>query len=445
MALLALFLSACYVPVDQSKARSKAPEDTGGTPSLQLVVEKLEERITGQWTASGSNSSPDEAVAIELIPSSQAGAQGIGFNAPAKPFAFFNPSARIKFPWNLAREAGSVEFKGSRSGGKWRGRFTFVPDAAYVTAASAVLSAPPTKAELLLMFCLDTRRAEVEAYCRSGLPLAAIDICRSKSQRVTPEYLSAVRSAGNYSLNEILQLAAIGMPANYPAEAQKQGARFTVQELAQLYRFGVTAAEARAWTALDAAFPVDDMTKLHTHGVSPQLAYAARRIQNNLGVSDLIKLKDFGVTAEFLEGFKDVQGECTVEDAIRVMANHVEPKEVAAWREYDREIPIHDIVQLHNRGVTEDYPRRLKGMKFSVGDFIQLITYSVGSEEVEVWRKAGFNYSAWDLVVLHSSGVPSGYAATLAADGRTNLTAAVVVRRFEQEKSALEKAPGKKP
>jgi hypothetical protein len=202
-----------------------------------------------------------------------------------------------------------------------------------------------------------------------------------------------------------------------------------VDELTQLSRFGVKAAEARGWMALNSGYTINDITKLHTHGVvDPRFAAAALQVIQGPEADDLIRLHEFGVTAEYLEGIKGVQGCNTPEDVIRLKTRNVTTEEIAAWRDYSPQIIVQDIIQLHTQNVSLDYARRLKGIHFSVSELLQFKTYGVTPQEAAAWRKAGFQYSAWDLAVLHASNVPYSFAAALKATGRTNMTPAAVVR-----------------
>jgi hypothetical protein len=429
---LALILSAsvlvigCYVQVS-------GPDLSGNSSAIRMSGAGLNIRIlqtapvvSGLWEFSGSMKSGDQAIFVMVR-----GLKG-DFNL-GMPFAAerFAPAGNKKSfhngQWNSTNEVGAVLFHLPESS-KSPGKFEFLPDRNYAQRALALLREPVTPEELFYFWMRDISVSDLEAYGQCGVPLNAKELLRLRSAGASPDYVIAIRSAGDYSPTDIATMRNHGVTANYPAELVRARLKLTAQEILRLWNYGVTTDEASRWNKSGIPLNADAVARLHSFGIQPEYGAAVHQLFEKAGMDELIKLRNFGVPESYLRQMKEVQAAFSVDNIARLWSHGVPVEYVKTWRNSGYEFDEETLIRLRNYGVPADFAAPLKEMKLQAEDLIKLRNYGVTPDYCLAWRKAGYDISVQDLVRLRVAGVPESYATALMIPGRSPLSVDTILK-----------------
>lgn len=427
-------LTACYVQYDQRPTHSASR----GQPTLELVIDQTSPAIAGPWSANLGRGVQDEWVWVTLGVAREGNAPRSATSIPTTVFPFFDPSVSWPGASRLDRDAGTLEFKGSRTHDNAEGRFTFSPNPPYVRDAQTLLVARPSAVDLLRLTLLDVTHAELEAYSKCGLPLDTADLCELKTYRVPPAYVEKVRKGADYSVHEVVRLHSYNVPETYPAEIRRTGWKFPVESIVHIYSYHVSSAEVVGWSKSGCLNGPEDITRLHSYGVTPEFGSAVKATLPTATSDDIIRLKSYGLSEDYLDGIKSAGVKFDANELVRLKSFNVSVDEISAWMKGGYALKSDDLVRLHSYNVTPDYATALNNTNFNAGDLIKLKSYNITAAEVTQWVNAGYNFSVHELVRLKVAGVTPDYADALTVMGRKKLTVDAIIRLRQRGISAEE-------
>jgi hypothetical protein len=287
-------------------------------------------------------------------------------------------SGSVKF--DVVRHAGTLHCVGKTTFGgsvRARGTFTFEPDPAYSKKLTELGYFPPSDDELFTMMMnnvtLDFARLAVEA----GLRSSTRDLIDMGNHGVNARYIEEVRASGfpDVSARDLIEFRNHGVNADFLRDLRDSGYNFSPRDAIELRNHGVNGdfvAELRA--AGYKNMRAEEIRDLRNHGVGSEDLRSFKSDGLAPTPREMIELKNHGVRSSFLKTLRD--------------AGH-------------GDLPVSDIVKLHNQGVSGDFVRDVTdlGYKFTVDELIELRNHGVNTDYLRKLKASGYQHLAADKIV----------------------------------------------
>lgn len=392
---------------------SSPPEQKTESPSLMLEVRQGTPVISGQWSAKLARESQDgqvwflTTVIVNQKPSS------FPITRSVRELPFMLDTNQWPGQTTFSNDVGVIEFRGKRHHGTALGTFTFSSNPAYLKRCDTVLRAKPSTIEVFQLAFFAVQGEELAQYAASGFPLSATELCGLKALGVSASYVTALRQAGDFSMDDVKRLHSFGVPEAFVSQLNAAHCVYNSEELAQLHKYGLTAQEVMAWKWSGCRFDAFQIARLHAGGVSPRFGALVAVIAGAATVEDLIRLKDYGLSEAYLSAMQKAKLKCSQEELTQLHSHGVDADYYAAWRDAGYDFDPATIIQLRCGDVSARLAQPLKGLGYKVGDFWKLQARGVPADYILAWRNAGFRFKAEDFVRLYLAKVPASYAADL--------------------------------
>ncbi|MFN7139431.1 MAG: hypothetical protein ACK4UN_08840 [Limisphaerales bacterium] len=376
MAVLASFQAQADVNINILGFRYESRSSQA--PSLDLTVRRLEPVMAGTWSAELSRHQlgKNERLwfTISVREATAHHSFGIQTEATDQYSFLFADKKSWRGSYEILTTAGNLVLLGNLSVKKASGDFTFTVDQRYLDQASTHMAEPPSSVELLQLGLQAVTISDIQTYAANGLKLTAANVLRLKRSGVAPDYVLAVRKAGNFSIEEIVRMRNAGVQQDFPSALKEARYDFNAEQLVRLRHSGISAADAAAWKKAGFDFDAEGLVRMRNSGVKPEFGQVVGSAINHITPEELVRLRNSGVAPEF----------------------------VVTARKADPSLTVEELVRLRNSGVTADY--------------------------LKAWRDAGCTYRAEEIIRLRNAGVPMEYAAALQMPNRKPLTAETLIR-----------------
>jgi len=217
-------------------------------------------------------------------------------------------SAETPVHFAMARDAGTIDFRGTFQSGEGVGRFVFTPNGAYVQTLRSlgVSTGDPLEDDDLFSLALhDVSTGFIQEMQSLGLREDLRTYVRFRIHGVTPETVRALRDLG-YTPDgqEIVRFRIHGVTPEFVKAMRDLGVTgLSSGDLVRLRIHGATADFVRelrdlGYTGLDAG----DLVRMRIHGVTPEfireLAAAGYR---GIPTDKLVQMRIRGITADMLK------------------------------------------------------------------------------------------------------------------------------------------------
>lgn len=415
-----LLLTGCMSDLETQK-----PVFHSQLPTVEFVILQNKPSVTGQWNVSGDLGASTNFISI--VARENTTGTTFHFTRRLENLALLNECRKNRGgKARYSNEVGAVEFSNAR--GKKPSQFTFTPNIQFAVNAAKTLKSTPTQDELFRLLLLNLKTEELRGYCRSGVPLSALDLILFKAAEISPACVTGMFKGGNFTTDEILYMNQYGVPQTYPAELAKGGLLLRAKFIVILHQYGVPSEEAKAWNRSGYTADANVIAKLHSLGIPPSLGVGVHGLFDQATVDDLVQLKTFGVDEPFLSRLKAARVNVTLDDVIRLRTFKVPADYIIAWLTEGYKFGASDLINLNKNGVSKETAPLLKNQNFNAEELIKLHRFGVPPDYVMAWRNAHYKFGVQDLIRLHTAGVPAFYAAALNVPGRDPFSADTILR-----------------
>lgn len=251
---------------------------------------------------------------------------------------------------------------------------------------------------------------------RSAGELTVEQLIELKAVGVTPEYIEALRKLGydNLTPQQLTELRAVGVSEDYIKQAREwRGGNLTVRELVELKAIGLNGDYINAMKSAGYGnLPIKQLTEMRAVGVTPEYVEAMRRLGYvNLSAAQLVSLRALGVSETFVReaqgwGF----GNLSVEELTEIRAIGISSDYIRAMKAlgFDN-LSLQKLVELRALGVSENYIREMRALGFdnlSLEQLISMKAVGVTPDYVKKLRAAGLkNVSVNQMIEMRATGV----------------------------------------
>jgi beta-lactamase regulating signal transducer with metallopeptidase domain len=199
---------------------------------------------------------------------------------------------------------------------------------------------------------------------------------------------------------------------DYIAELANAGYRgLSINELIQLKAVGVDADYIRAMQAAGFAHPsTRELIELRTSGVTPAVVDELRRRFGQVSTRELVELHNVGVTGDYIDalekaGYRDLQAR----EVVELRAVGVTPDVISELRSRLPSLRLEQVAQLHAVGVDPAYIDSLSRAGYSglsAGQLLQLRSLGVDAEYIQKVQAHGFhNVTVQQLIEMKATGL----------------------------------------
>jgi hypothetical protein len=242
--------------------------------------------------------------------------------------------------FQLARDAGTFDFTGTFLDGDGVGRFTFTPDASYVSRLQSmgVTSSELTDERLLSLASLDVSASFIHDMQALGYRESLERYVTFRIHGVSPDFVRAMQSAGysNLSAEQLVTFRIHGVSPEFVRDMKAAGYdNLTAERLVTFRIHGVSTEFAKSMRDLGVKdLSGDQLVAMRIHGVSSDYVRELADLgYRDLSSEDLVRMRIHGVSTQFIRDLAD-----------------------AGYRN----IPVEKLVAMKIHGVDADFVRKVK-------------------------------------------------------------------------------------
>lgn len=307
----------------------------------------------------------------------------------------------------LTTEAGELQLTGTRSGWSGSGKYRFVPNTAYATAARELVGIISDR-QLLLLALSNTSLDYIKVAHGTGLKPTVEDVVRLKLHGMSSDAVRSFARLG-FRFEEMTRLRTHGISPEISEGYLTGGKIALAEEQIRLRTHGIGPDLVKEWRGAGFDFGVNEMVKSRTHGVSPEYARAWRSAGFSFGVDELVKARLHGLPENDAGKFAKA-GCISLDEMVKLRLHGVGPEYYGSMRESLPQAKAEEITKLKLHGVPPEY--------------------------VAAILKAGYAFSVEEIIKLRQAGVPTEYVQALMVEGRAPLKAQAIVELKQRGVSA---------
>ena len=304
LATILLSFSILFVlgAADSSTITTKASGAASATPA------QAQETLSGVWTAEVKGGKAENEIQLTFNRRTAGGHSSMSGNGIqldklqglTREQVYGANSTLVSF--RLAREAGTIECRGSFQDGKGAGDWRLIPNEAFRSALRTRGFDALTDEQMFTSVMVDVTSKFVDDFKSIGFDqLTFKDVIKGRIFNVTPEFVSELKSLGfdQLGLEELVKARIFKVETEFVRQVQAMG--FERQSL-------------------------EGLVKLRIFKITPEFISAMKSADfQNLSAEKLVKLRIFEITPAFVKGLKaEGLSQISVEDAVKLRIHHVD-------------------------------------------------------------------------------------------------------------------------
>jgi len=329
----------------------------------------------------------------------------------------FELSAFKNFPkdkegtFELAREAGTMHFKGKFDGDMGMGTYKFVPNEAFANSLRSEGITLDEKDDAMVFYMIDLKKSYIAMLKRQGftdftkdalIPLAAL--------KVDEPFIKAIKSNGfsDVSLENLIPLKALGVDEAYLAEIKKSGYKnITVDQLITLKAQGISGDFLKSAMVANnvSKTPQKEKPERPARAEKPEQLERDEASERNeqTSLENIIAMKAMNVDAAFRNGFKQIGFNVSDEELIAMKSLNVSPDYIKNIQAAGfKDVQSEEVISMKALGITIDEIKAYRNLGFKdlkIEDVVAAKATGVTPAYISSMKKQGHNLNSLDKYV----------------------------------------------
>ena len=370
-----------------------------------------------------------------------------GFNTNTFKASDFTPSPKEGVTsFQLARDAGTVQFTGRFEGTTGMGHYKFTSDKGFKESLGKDLDESLNESDMIVMFFVNVKKDYVPMLKKEGfakiskdevIPLAALNVDQQfihairnagfkdltpenlvtfKALSIDEKYVNEIREAGykNISSDQIVSFKAQGIDKNYIEKMRKASDKtkansdpddlvsFKAMDISEEF---INSFKAVGITGLDNS----DWVSFKAVGVTPEYVKSWQAAGfRNLEPEDYVGMKSQNLTPDDLKSFAAVgYKELKPEQLVSWKATGITPEFIRSFTQAGyRDIDAEQFPALKSLHITPEFIRSFEDLGFKdipIEQIISVKAVGVTPEYIKEMKSKGFNYQSIEKYVTLKS------------------------------------------
>ena len=379
----------------------------------------------GAWFATSS----DDKLRIELRSGDDEHNWNSSFTVDKKEISPYPGQGNVEF--KLAREAGTISFKGQFDGQEGFGHFQFTPDEGYMAAIRQMGVEDVDDRREFAYFTLNIKKDYVNMIVHSGYPhISQRDLISFAAMKIDKDFIQEWRGSGYDDADNprtLISLKAMKVDRAYADEMKAAGYdRLSTRDLISLRAMNVDRAYIRSLgrNSDNTPIPIREVISYKAMHIDSGYVEGLRKVgYTNLSRNDVTSLYAMHVTPEYIKSLQDL-GYTNIppRELTSLKAMNITPEFVKSFREMGfKDLNARELTSLKAMNITPEFIKGFRDIGYtdlSTRDLNSLKAMNVTPDYVSAFKKLGFDHiPVHTLTSLKATGVDADYVAKMKAKG----------------------------